>query len=34
MFNNLFYEMKGKNVIDWSGGWGEWGNRPNYVLEV
>ena len=36
MFNNIFWEMKGKKVIHWGGegGWEEWGNRPNYVLEV
>ena len=31
MFNNIFCEMKFKKVIHWGG---EWGNRPNYVLEV
>ena len=25
MFNNIFCEMKGKNVIYWGGAWGEWG---------
>ena len=34
MLNNIFCEMKGKKVIHWGGGWGEWGTRPNYVLEV
>ena len=33
MFNKMYCEMKGKKVIHW-GGWGEWGNRPNYALEV
>ena len=32
MFNNIFCEM-GEKVINW-GGLAEWGNRPNYVLEV
>ena len=33
--NNIFCEMKGKKVIHWGGGaWGEWGTRPNFVLEV
>ena len=31
MFNNIFCEMKGKNVIHWGGARG---NRPNLVLEV
>ena len=34
MFHNIFSEMKGKNVIHWEGAHGEWGNRPNFVLEV
>ena len=33
MFNNIFCEMKGKKVIH-CGGLGEWGNRPNCILEV
>ena len=35
MFNNIFCEvkaLKGKKVIHW--GLGEWGNYPNYILEV
>ena len=34
MFNNIFCEIKGQKVIHWRGGCGEWGNSPNYVLEV
>ena len=30
MFNNIFCEMKGKKLSSGE----EWGNRPNYVLEV
>ena len=33
MFNNIFCEMKGEKVICW-GGLGEWGNRPNCLLEA
>ena len=33
MFNNIFCEMTIKKVITW-GGQGEWGNRPNFFLEV
>ena len=31
IFNNILCEMKGKNVIQWRG---EWGTRPNFVLEM
>ena len=34
IFNKTICEMKGKKVIHWNGGLGEWGNRPNSVLEV
>ena len=38
MFNNIFCEMKGKNIIHWGGNFlhslGEWKNCPNFILEV
>ena len=34
MFDNIFCEMKGKKVIHWGGPRGEWGTRPNFILEV
>ena len=34
MFNKNFCEIKGKKVIHWAGGLGEWGSRPNCFLEV
>ena len=30
MFNNIYCEMNIKKVIQW----GEWGNHPNFLLEV
>ena len=30
MFNKNFCEMKGKKVIHWAGGFGEWVSRPNW----
>ena len=33
MLNNIYCEMDIKKVIHW-GGPGEWGNRPNFILEV
>ena len=33
MFYNILCEMKGKKVIHW-GAYEEWGNPPNFILEV
>ena len=33
MFNNIFCEINIKKVIHWGGLW-EWGNHPNFFLEV
>ena len=34
MLNKKFCEMKGKKVIHWEGGLGEWGNHPNGFMKV